>query len=240
MGEKKQHLEQYEHYRCQAEVVATQRSRKTLAFLVSRNCGCQCAHHHLHFHLTSFHRRLRTTILWVTNRDLGISFPKGTPRLYPRFHTSVGQQQKRVLPPRSGDKVRQLHRVHHTLVNMICMHVTPLQRQCREDVGSPISRWDSGTCFQTGLQLWKLQGVNCTKEKNYLVDKGQPPPGYNRKMVNEGHSGWGHQEFWRQLTQIIKAVVLWKGLWMKGNWHERNKKLCDLGCDMNPSWWLMW
>ena len=109
MGEKKQHLEQYEHYRCQAEVVATQRSRKTLAFLFSRICGCQCAHHHLHFHLTSFHRRLRTTILWVTNRDLGISFPKGTPRLYPLFHTSVGQQQKRVLPPRSGDKVRQLH-----------------------------------------------------------------------------------------------------------------------------------
>lgn len=214
----------------------SQRSRKTLTFLFSQICGCQHAHHPLHFHLTCFHRRLTITILWVMNQDLGTSFPKGTPRLHPHFHTSVGQQQKRVLlPPRSGDKVRQLHTLWWT--SYACMSL-PFRDNTGKIWGHLFLNEIAGHVFKQVCNYESCKVSTALKKRSSRQRTASP-------WIQQENGSWG--SLWVGSSGILETTDsdhqssgTVEGLVDEGNCQERDKKLCDLGCDRNPSWWLMW
>ena len=90
--------------------------------------------------LTCFHRRLTITILWVTNQDLGTSFPKGTPRLHPGFHTSMGQQQKRGLLLQDLE-IKSGNSTHSGECHMHACHSPPATMQGRFGVTYFSMRW---------------------------------------------------------------------------------------------------
>ena len=137
---KKQHLKQYEHYRCQAELVASPKGAEKLSLFFSHKFVDVDVHTVLFTFTDLFHRRLRITILWVTNQDLGTSFPKGTPRLHPRFHTSMGQQQKRGLLLQDLE-IKSGNSTHSGECHMHACHSPPATMQGRFGVTYFSMRW---------------------------------------------------------------------------------------------------
>lgn len=107
---KKQHLKQYEHYRCQAEVVASPKWAEKLS-LFSSHKFVDVDKHTVPFTFTDLFPQKTDDNYSMSNESRpGHLFPKRNtqaPSWLPYQYGATAE--KRVVAPRSGDKVRQLH-----------------------------------------------------------------------------------------------------------------------------------
>ena len=136
---KKQHLKQYEHYRCQAEVVASPKGAEKLS-LFSSHKFVDVDVHTVPFTFTDvFHKRLRRTILSNESRP-GHLFPKRNTQAPSSLPYSMGQQQKRGLLLQDLE-IKSGNSTHSGECHMHACHSPPAMMQGRFGVTYFSMRW---------------------------------------------------------------------------------------------------